>query len=313
MNFGFAMLRRRSAQVLDFGLWRRTMQKTLWNKSLSRNNLKSTTCTELCGSTKNRKWLGLVAIGVTFAMCGAAAQAQHAAKVPRVGLLRPQRADDTGVQPLITAFRQGLRELGYVEGQNIVLDIRWAEGKRDRLPDLANELARLKVDVIVTGGQTATRAAKKAAGTIPIVMTSVSDPVRAGFVESLARPGGNITGLSDVGRDLAGKRLELLKEAVPRAARMAVLWNPSNPGQMSTFKEVEATAGALGLTLRSLPVNNPDEFENAFAVAAKDRVNALLVSGDALLNSHRSRVVELVVKSRLPAMYTRPNPCQRVG
>jgi len=196
--------------------------------------------------------------------------------------------------------------LSYVEGRNIVLEIRWAEGKRERLVELAAELVRLKVDIIVTGGQTATEAAKKVAGTIPIIMTLVSDPVRDGFAASLAHPGGNITGLSPMGNELAGKRLELLKEAVPRAKRMAILWNPANPGQQLNFKEVEATAAAFKLMLRSLPVKSPDDFDNAFAVAAKGRVEALMVSGDALLNSHRSRIVELVVKGRLPAMYTEP-------
>jgi putative ABC transport system substrate-binding protein len=196
--------------------------------------------------------------------------------------------------------------LSYVEDQNIALDIRWAEGKRERLAELAAELVRRKVDIIVSAGPTATRAAKQATGTIPIIMTGGGDPVRDGFVASLAHPGGNITGLSAMSDELAGKRFELLKEAVPRAKRMAILWNPANPGQQLNFKEVEATAAAFKLMLRSLPVKSPDDFENAFALAAKGRVEALMVSGDALLNSHRSRIVELVVKGRLPAMYTEP-------
>jgi putative ABC transport system substrate-binding protein len=231
-------------------------------------------------------------------------EASQATNIPLIGLLRPNRADDAEAQRLIAAFRQGLRELGYVEGRNIVLDIRWAEGKRERLAELAAELVRLKVDIIVSAGPTAIRAAKQATGTIPIIMTLAADPVRDGFVASLAHPGGNITGLSTMSDELAGKRLELLKEAVPRAKRMAILWNPANSSQALNFKEVEATAAAFKLMLRSLPVKSPDDFNNAFAVAAKGRTEALFVSGDALLNSHRSRIVELVVKGRLPAMYS---------
>jgi putative ABC transport system substrate-binding protein len=235
-----------------------------------------------------------------------AAEAQQPAKIPRIGLLRPTRADHAGSQALIDAFRQGLRKLGYVEGQNIRLEIRWADGNRDRLPQLADELVRLKVDVIVSGGNTATDAAKRASSTIPIVMTQVADPERDGFIASLARPGANITGLTHMNTELAGKRLELLKESVPKTSRVAVLWNPANPSQAFNFKELETAAKALALTVQSLEVKTPDDFDSAFDAAVKGRIEGIFVSSDGMINSHRKDVVNRVTKNRLPAMYTEP-------
>jgi putative tryptophan/tyrosine transport system substrate-binding protein len=235
-----------------------------------------------------------------------ATSAQQPAKVPRIGLIRPSRSDHPGSQALITAFRQGLRDLGYVEGQNITLVIRWADGNRDRLPQLADELVRLNVDVMVTGGNSATQAAKRASSTIPIVMTQVADPERDGFVASLARPGGNITGLTHMNTELAGKRLELIKESVLKTPRMAVLWNPSNPAQAFNFKEIEAKAKALGLSLRSLPVRGSEDFDAAFEAAVKGRVHSIFVSSDGIINSHRKELVNRIAKNRLPAMYTEP-------
>ena len=199
----------------------------------------------------NRKIFCLALCALLFALC-VSAQAQQPAKVPRIGYLT---ADSPSADSARTeAFRQGLRELGYVEGKNIVIEWRYAEGKLDRLPALAAELVRLKVDVIVTAGRTATRAAKEATKTIPIVMTQDSDPVGNGFVASLARPGGNITGLSTLSPELSGKRLELLKEIVPKLSRVAVLGTSTNPGNAQTLKEMELAAGAFGVKLQYLDV-----------------------------------------------------------
>jgi putative tryptophan/tyrosine transport system substrate-binding protein len=247
----------------------------------------------------------LTLCAVLFALSDSAS-AQQPAEIPRVGLLRPSRSDHAGSQALIDAFRQGLRELGYVEGQNIRLEIRWADGNRDRLPQLAGELVRLKVDVIVSGGSTATDAAKRASSTIPIVMTQVADPERDGFVASLARPGANITGLTHMNTELAGKRLELLKESVPKASRVAVLWNPANPSQAFNFKELETAAKALAVTVQSLQVRTPGDFDRAFDAAVKGRIGGIFVSSDGMINSHRKDVVNRVTKNRLPAMYTEP-------
>ena len=190
---------------------------------------------------QNRKLVGIVALAVAFAMCGAVAAAQQPKKVSRIGYLtadsRSGSAEVRGV-----AFRQGLRELGYVEGKNIVIEWRSAEGKIDRLPALAAELVRLELDVIVTGGPTATRPVKQATTTIPIVMTQDSDPVGNGFVASLARPGGNITGLSNLAQEISGKRLEILKEIVPKLSRVAVLGMSNNPGNAQSLRETELAA-----------------------------------------------------------------------
>jgi putative tryptophan/tyrosine transport system substrate-binding protein len=255
---------------------------------------------------QNPKWLALSVLAFVLVMTGAVAQAQQPAKVPRIGIIRPSRSDSAGSQALIAAFRQGLRDLGYVEGQNITLEIRWADGNRDRLPQLADELVRLKVDVIVTGGNSATQAVKRASSTIPIVMTQVSEPVRDGFVESFARPGRNITGLTHMNTELAGKRLELLKDSVPKTSRVAVLWNPANPAQPFNFKEIETAAKALAVSIRSLPVRVPEDFDGAFEAAVKGRVDSIFVSSDGIINSHRKEVVNRIAKNRLPAMYTEP-------
>jgi ABC-type uncharacterized transport system substrate-binding protein len=237
---------------------------------------------------------------------GAIADAQQPGKISRLGVIRPERVGDPGGQALVAAFREGLRELGYVEGQNIALEIRWAEGKRDQLFDLAVELVRLRVDCIITGGFTATQAAKKATSTIPIVMAHASDPVRDGLVASLSRPGGNITGLSHMATELAGKRLELVKEAVPKLSRVAVLLSTTNPMQALNFKETEAASGILGVTVRSVEVREANDFEGAFQAAVKGRADAVLAFADALFNTHRKKIVDLATKNRLPAMYTEP-------
>ena len=204
------------------------------------------------------------------------------------------------------AFRQGLRELGYVEGKNILIEYRYAEGKADRERELAAELARLKVDVIVTTGPTVTRAAKEATVTIPIVMALDPDPVGNGFVASLARPGGNITGLSTLAPELSGKQLELLKDIVPKLSRVTVIGISTEPGNAQRLRELELAAGALKVKLQSLDVQNPADIETAFQAAARGRADGVVMLGSTVFNTHRIQIVELAVKSRLPATYTRP-------
>ena len=232
------------------------------------------------------------------------AQAQQPKKVARIGFLAGTAASIE--KNRIEAFRQGLRELGYVEGKNIVIEWRWAEGKFDRLPDLAAELVRLNVEVIVTGGSTSTRAAKKVTTTVPIVMAQVNDPVGNGFVASLARPGGNMTGLSTLYPEISGKRLELLKEIVPKLSHVAVLGNSMNPGNAQALKEVELAAGAFKVHLQYLDVLSSKDIETAFRAASKGRADAVLVLGGPVVQSHRTQIVDLAAKSRLPATYNVP-------
>jgi len=237
-----------------------------------------------------------------LALC-ASATAQQPTQVPRIGHLAA--ASLSAVAARTEAFRQGLRELGYVEGRNIVIEYRSAEGKPDRIPALAAELVRLKVDVIVTGGPTATRAAKEATSTIPIVMTQDSDPIGTGFVASLARPGGNITGLSTLAPEISGKQLELLKDIVPRLSRVAVIWTSTQPGNAQALKETELAAGTFGVRLQYLDVLISKDIETAFRAASKGRAEAVLVLGGPVLNSHRAQIADLAAKNRLPAIYDR--------
>jgi putative ABC transport system substrate-binding protein len=236
---------------------------------------------------------------VFLALCSVA-EAQHPAKIPRIGNLSP---GSSSASPNREAFHQGLRDLGYVEGKNILIEYRHAEGKSDRLPKLAAELVRLKVDVIVTTGGQASRAAKTATTTIPIVFTLVSDPVGEGIVASLARPGGNLTGLSSVSQDLSGKRLELLKEAIPKVSRVAVLYDPKDPAKIAEYKEVEVNARTMGVQLQSLEVRSLNEFESAFKTAIRAKAAALLVLPTSILVTHRKRIAELAAKTRLPSMF----------
>ena len=229
------------------------------------------------------------------------ADAQQPAKVPRIGWLA--FSSQSTLPERYEAFRRGLRELGYIEGQNIVIERRDAEGKLERLADAAAELVRLKVEVIVTTGTTGSLAAKQATSTIPIVMTTGGDPVASGLIASLARPGGNITGLTNIAWDLAGKRLELLKETVPKLTRVGVLWNPADPGGTSSLKETEAVAPALGMQVQSLGVRSPKDFETAFKAATGGRTHALIILQSALINAQRTRIVELATKNRLPTMF----------
>jgi putative ABC transport system substrate-binding protein len=229
------------------------------------------------------------------------AQAQQGMKIPRIGFLNALSLSTYSGR--IEAFRQGLRELGYVEGKNIVIELRSVEGKLDRVSELAAELVRLKVDVIVTSGPTATRAAKEATSTIPIVMGFDNDPVGNGFVASLARPGGNITGLSTLGPEISGKQLELLKETVSRLSRVAVLGTSTTPGYAQVLKEIELAAGVLKVKLQYLDVLDPKDIEAAFGAASKGRADAVLVLVSAVFASQRKQLADLAVKSRLPAIY----------
>jgi putative ABC transport system substrate-binding protein len=231
-----------------------------------------------------------------------AAEAQQAARIPRIGILIAPSASSFSNR--VEALRRRLRELGYVEGKNIVIEYRYAEGKVERIPDLAAELVGLKVDVIVTSGGGGTiLAAKKASATIPIVFAGAADPVGEGLVSSLARPGGNITGLSQMSPDLDGKRLELLKEAFPKVVRVSFLWQPGWRGNLA-LTDMEAAAKALGLKLLSLEVRSLDDFDSAFARAKRDGAQALITTPGGIIGTQRRQVLEFAAKNRLPAMYT---------
>src|SRR6266542_4957229 len=241
---------------------------------------------------------------VVLLAVGAIAEAQQPAKITPIGYLDAVSLSVNAAR--VEAFRQGLRKLGYVEGKNIFIEWRSADGKLDRLPALAAELVHLKVDIIVTGGRSATRAAKEATTTIPIVMTQDSDPVANGFVASLARPGGNITGLSTLRPELSGKQLELLKEIFPKLSRVAVLGTSTYPGNAQALREVELAAGAFGVKLQYLDVRDLKNIETAFRAASKGRADAILVLSSAVLNSHRIEIADLAVKNRLLAVYGQP-------
>ena len=243
-----------------------------------------------------------VALSLALLAAPLAAQAQQVGKMPRVGYLNPGSSSDPVRQRRLEALRQGLRELGYVEGQNIALELRWAEGKYDRYPALAADLVRSKVDVIVAWSGQATKAAQEATRTIPIVMSLVNDPVGSGLVASLARPGGNVTGTTVMAPDVVGKRLELLKEVVPKVSRVAVLQHPDNPASAPMLREVEARARALGVRLQILGVRNPAEIDSAFAAMTRERAGALLIFPDALFGTQRRQIAELAMKNRLPAI-----------
>src|SRR5712692_6401520 len=264
-------------------------------------NLKSKTRVERRRTIQNLKWLGLSVIASVLVATGAVAQAQQATKVPRIGLLGGGSASANAGR--IEAFRQGLRELGYVEGKNIVIEYRYAEGKLDRLPALAAELVRLKVDIIVSTGPTVTRAGKEATSTIPIVMAFDTDPVGNGFVASLARPGGNITGLSSLAPEISGKQLELLKEIVPRLSRVAVFGSSRVAGNAQALRETETAAQALQVQLKYTEVLGPTDIETAFRDAVKAHVDAVLVLNNTVFTARRTQAADLAIKSRLPAIF----------
>ena len=242
-------------------------------------------------------WLLIAVLLITFS----STDAQQPTNIPRLGYLTAPAFSALTAQH--EAFRQGLRALGYVEGKNIAIEYRYAEGKLDRLPALLAELGRLKVDVIVTAGPPGTRAAKEAAVTIPIVMGFDNDPVGNGFVASLARPGGNITGLATLAPELSGKQLELLREIVPKLSRVAVLGTSTQPGTAQSLREVELAAGAFKAQLQYLDILDPKHVESVLREATKGHAEAILVLQSAVFNPQRKQIVEFAAKNRLPAIY----------
>jgi putative tryptophan/tyrosine transport system substrate-binding protein len=251
----------------------------------------------------SKSGFGFVLWAVLFAL-GFAAEAQQPVKVPRVGYLSSGSLSDLGGR--IEGFRQGLRELGYVEGKNIVIEWREAKGNFDRVRELADELVRLKMDVIVSPGPAVTRPLKEATSTIPIVIAQDTDPIGSGFVASLARPGGNITGLAALAPEMGGKQLELLKEIIPKLSRVAVVGNSTIPGDAQALRETVLAAGSYEIYLRYLDLRDPDDIDAVFRAAAKGRADAVLMLGNPTLNPHRKQIVDQVVKHRLPTTYTRP-------
>jgi putative tryptophan/tyrosine transport system substrate-binding protein len=290
------------------------MKKTVWTRSFGYSgNLKSKTCpfdvlragSEISRRIENPKWLGLWVFALVLVVTGAVADAQQPA-VPRIGFLTNESASDWATALRLDAFRHGLGELGYVEGKNIIVEHRYAEGKSERLTELAEDLARLKVDIFVVPNDTTARAAKKATPAIPIVMTSSGNPIGSGVVASLARPGGNVTGLTSYSAELLGKRLELLKETLPDVSRFAFLNDASSEVSASraAFEEAQGPAKILGVQLQSIGVKagNPD-FERAFRVMAKDRIGALITSPGPLLGFHRKKILQLATQTRIPAIH----------
>jgi putative ABC transport system substrate-binding protein len=245
-----------------------------------------------------RTFLGTLAGG--FLAAPLAAEAQPAGKIPRIGFLF---YGAPGPSAEIDAFRQGLRELGYIEKQNIAVEYRFASGQVERLPELAAELVRLKPDVIVTPATPPSLSAKQATRTIPIVFAGIADPVGAGLIVDFARPGGNITGVASISAELGGKRLELLKGVAPKAARVAVLYNPGDRANVLVLKQLQESAPALGLTLQPLAVRGPGEFNGAFVAMTREHVPALFVAAGVLTFEHRKALVALAAKSRIPTMW----------
>jgi ABC-type uncharacterized transport system substrate-binding protein len=256
-----------------------------------------------------RKVIGLALSSMLYALCsvgalllalGWCADAQESKKIPRVGVLV---AGHPPTRPSLEGFRQGLRDLGYVEGKNIHLELRWDEGNADRWAELAGELVRLKVDVILAGHGAAALGAKQATTTIPIVIGAVGgDPVAAGLVTSLARPGGNITGLAFYGSELSPKRLELIKETLPRLSRAAMIWHPFALNLEVGLKEIKVTAQSLGLTLQPLEVRQREDFDSAFQTARQKKAGAMLISQNAFFGTHRAYIADLGLKHRLPTI-----------
>jgi len=247
------------------------------------------------------KAIGVLLVGVLLASVHVC-EAQQPKRVPHIGFLFTTSAPT--FQSRIDAFRQGLRDLGYIEGQNIIVEYRYTEGKQDLTTELAAELVRLKVDLIVAPTTPAILAIKKASSTMPIVFAAISDPVASGFVASLARPGGNMTGLTILGPELSGKRLELLKESFPKIKRVAIFWNPD--AEVNVFKATQAAASTLGLQLQSLEVRGANDFDGAFESAIREHVQALLTIPTPIVNFYQARIIQFAAKNRLPAMYALP-------
>jgi putative ABC transport system substrate-binding protein len=264
---------------------------------------------QAAGNSKKPALIGLACCTLLFALC-ISAEAQQPPKIPRIGFLIASSA--AAQEPRLRAFKRGLRELGYIEGSNIAIEVRSGEGKPEQLPMAAAELVTLNVQVIVSGGPASTRAAKQTTNTIPIVMTLDSDPVRDGLVVSLARPGGNITGLSTLGPDLSGKRLELLREIAPRLSRVAVFYS-TDTRNLPQWNEIDDAGRALGLQLQKLELQGPKDIDAAFQAAIKEHSGAVLAQAPAILLSQRTRVAELAIKSRLPTIYSREEFVQAGG
>jgi putative tryptophan/tyrosine transport system substrate-binding protein len=241
--------------------------------------------------------IGFIVASVHFA------EAQQPKKVSRIGYIASTTTDRRSTNT--TAFRERLRELGYIEAQNIVIEYRYTEGKPDRAPELATELVRLKIDVIFANSAVVALAAKNATRTIPIVFNSQAEPVASGLVYSLARPGGNVTGFTGIAAVLAGKRMELLKEIVPKLSRVAIMWELNNPGSEESWKESQLPARQLGLQIHSIEVSSADDFESAFSKASKSGSGALAVTLSGLFSSHQKQIVSLATKRRIPTIYTR--------
>ena len=267
-------------------------------------NLIAKVCLEFSRTIRNLKWLGFSAIAFVLVMTGALAQAQQSKRVPRIGYLASSQPALESARS--EAIRRALHELGYIEGQSIVIEYRYAEGKLDRLPELAAELVGLKVDLIVAlGGSLPIRAARNATKTIPIVMGSTAiDPVEAGFVESLARPGGNVTGITNLSGNLGSKRLELLKEAVPKVFRIAVLHDGSRGSVFELKENLPLAARALGLTIQPWEVRDADSFERVFAALSKERPDGIYVPVGPLMRDNRKKVAGFALKNRLPSVYS---------
>jgi putative tryptophan/tyrosine transport system substrate-binding protein len=283
------------ARKNDFGQENKEMSR-FPSQSLS-DNRKS--------AIQNPKWLGLSGITIMFVLAGAVAQAQQQAKNFKIGYLSAQ-ADRPGRRGGAREIvRQELHTLGYVESKNIVFEYRFADNKLDRLPSLADDLVRMKVDIFLTSSNAAALAAKNATKTIPIVFLGAGDPVALGLVDSLARPGGNLTGTTSIAEVLAGKRLEILKETIPKLSSVAVLWNPRAPESAQQWKESQLSSRELGLQLYSMEVSSADKYESVFKEATKARSAALAVTHHSLATTNRKRIVELAAKVRLPAIYSR--------
>jgi putative tryptophan/tyrosine transport system substrate-binding protein len=252
------------------------------------------------GFTLSTLLLVLSLLGAMILALSFSAWAQQAKNIPRIGYLRAEKAPEVDIE----GFRHGLREHGYVEGKNIVVEYRWADGNEEMLRSLVSELIGLKVDLIVTSAPAATQAAKEATTTTPVVMVLVADPVAFGFVNSLARPGANITGFAFLLPEISGKRLELLKETVPKLSRVAVLWNAANPYKETDLKEVQPVADALKVVVHTFRVRDPNEFDDAFKAATKVRAEGLLTLDDPFTVAHRTRITDLALRYKLPAVYS---------
>jgi len=245
--------------------------------------------------------LRVAAIVLAALVASIPSHAQQPTRMPRIGFVA---TGPGGAQPGVEAFRQGLRALGYVEGENIKIEMRWHPPERpDLLPGIANELVHSQAEVLVASSTPEILALKQATSTIPIVMISPSDPVGTGLIESLARPGGNVTGLAWMSRDITGKRLELLKEAVPKISRVGDLWNPLNPATQGDFRQVQLAARTLGITIHSAEVRKPNEIVSAFSSIRRARADALIVQADNLTMTHRKQIADLALQSRLPTMF----------